>query len=97
MTQLKAATKEGITTVDMEAFVISSGSPLSSDMDDVYAEHGGSQGGTSEKTAKRVLCTVGLGLRRTIVKRNEAERSEHRAEVLLKPKVALTSVLSADA
>ncbi|KJA20627.1 hypothetical protein HYPSUDRAFT_782802 [Hypholoma sublateritium FD-334 SS-4] len=97
MTQLKAATKEGITTVDMEAFVVSYGSPLSSDMEDVYAENGGSQGSVADKTGKRVLCTVGLGLRRTIVKRNEAEQPEHRAEILLKTKVALTSVLSVGA
>lgn len=97
MTQLKAATKEGVTTVDMEAFVVSSGAPFSSDMEDVYAENAGSHGGASDKTGKRVLCTVGLGLRRTIVKRNEAEQPERRAEVLLKTKVALTSVLSVDA
>lgn len=91
--QIKTATKEGITTADLDVFVIHSGSPLRDGMEDVYADSASGDARNSETVNKRVLCTVGMGLRRTIVKRVEGRTPEYKEEILLKPKVALASVL----
>ncbi|KAF8959253.1 hypothetical protein BDZ97DRAFT_1667426 [Flammula alnicola] len=91
--QLKKATKEGITTADMEVFVIPTGSLFGEGMEDTYADNSSGVVVDSGGQGKRILCTVGMGLRRTTIKRVEGGPSANKYEVLLKPKVALGSVL----
>lgn len=96
MTQLKVATKEGITTADMEVCAVTADSVFTANMEDVYAENSIAQVAAMGITGQRVLCTVGLGLRRIATKRNESGSIERREDILLRPKVALISVLGGD-
>ncbi|KAF8152732.1 hypothetical protein BJ912DRAFT_869040, partial [Pholiota molesta] len=91
--QIKTATKEGITTADLDVFVVHSRDSLRDGMEDVYADGSSGDAMNSETDNKRVLCTVGMGLRRTIIKQTEGRTPEYKEEILLKPKVALASVL----
>jgi len=93
--QLKRATKEGITNTDMEVFTFSAGKPFGEDMEDMYADALGKKPveDVKRRRRERTLCTVAIGLRKTSVKRIEGEKSTIQADVLIKPKVALASVL----
>ncbi|PPQ91268.1 hypothetical protein CVT25_006385, partial [Psilocybe cyanescens] len=95
--QLKIAVKEGITTADMEVFSFAPGSELSAFMEDIYAE---TLGGVSRQSIiaaraneRRVLCTVGLGLRKSVTKVLQNGESKDQVDILLRPKVVLSSVL----
>ncbi|KAF9473070.1 hypothetical protein BDN70DRAFT_900059 [Pholiota conissans] len=91
--QIKVATKEGITTADLDVFVVQAGEPLKDGMEDIYSDNAGWDAYSFQMNNKRVLCTVGMGLRRTTVKLTEGRPPEYKGEILLKPKVALVSVL----
>jgi hypothetical protein len=91
--QIKTATKEGITTADLDVITVNAGTSMREGMEDVYADGSSRDSKSSETVHKRVLCTVGLGLRRTIVKQTEGRTPEYKEEILMKPKVALASVL----
>ncbi|KAF9473067.1 hypothetical protein BDN70DRAFT_997831 [Pholiota conissans] len=91
--QIKAATKEGITTTDLDVFVARAGEPLKDGMEDIYSDNASVDAYSFQMSNKRVLCTVGMGLRRTTVKLTEGRPPEYKEEILLKPKVALVSVL----
>jgi len=88
--QLRRATKEGITTADIEVFVIDfDRSYDESQMEDSYSDTSSKSEIIAAET--RVLCTVGLGLKRVVVKR--VPGLEKQADILMKPKVALKTVL----
>lgn len=96
--QLKSATKEGITTADIDVFVIDFGRSYDpARMEDSYVD-ALSRSGTgspihSPTPDSRVLCTVGMGLQKTVMRRSDGMSPERQIDVLLKPKVALESVL----
>jgi len=95
--QLKAAMKEGVTTVDMRIFNFDPGEMFDPRiMEDAYPD------ATPQKTVARrgtprprdiVLCTLGIGLERSVIDR---ETGEDQIDVSLKPKIALTGVLAMD-
>lgn len=93
--QLKRATKEGITNTDMEVFTIEAGAPFGEGMEDMYADVLGKKPVEDSKRRQRekTLCTVAIGLRKTSVKRIDGAKPTIQADVLIKPKVALASVL----
>ena len=89
--QLRSATKEGITTADIDVFIIDfDRSYDESKMEDSYSDTSSKPATIAPET--RVLCTVGLGLKRTVVKR-VAWTPEKQEDILMKPKVALKTVL----
>jgi hypothetical protein len=92
---LKKATKEGITNTDMEVFNIEPGSTFGENMEDVYDEAlGKTKNGEPERRRRgKTLCTVGIGLRKSLVKHGESGEPLIQRDVLIKPKVALASVL----
>ncbi len=88
---LKSTTKEGITTADIDVFVIDfDRSYDDSKMEDNYSS---SKSATQIVSEMRVLCTVGLGLKRTVVKRVAGMPPEKHWDILMKPKVVLKTVL----
>ena len=95
--QLKNATKEGITTADIDVFVIDFGRPFDeARMEDSYADtfHSETMGASRSSGADtRVLCTVGMGLQKTVMRKIDGMPAERQVDVLLRPKVALESVL----
>lgn len=95
--QLKTAVMEGITTADMEVFLVVPGSHLSASVEDIYAETQGrvpKQKTIATRVAeKRILCTVGLGLRKSATKILHNGELKDQIDILLKPKVVSSSVL----
>ncbi|CAA7260293.1 unnamed protein product [Cyclocybe aegerita] len=87
---LKNATKEGITTADMEVFIGQTGCGFDEEiMEDIYAEPG--PGGS--RPGKGILCAVGIGLRRSTMKKSEGGILENQTDVLTRMKVVLDSVI----
>lgn len=93
--RLKRATKEGITNTDMEVFTFGAGEPFGEGMEDMYADALGKKPveDVKRRRRERTLCTVAIGLRKTSVKRIDGTKPIIQADVLIKPKVALASVL----
>jgi len=93
--QLKRATKEGITNTDMEVFTFDAGEAFEEGMEDMYADALGRKPveDVKRRRRERTLCTVAIGLRKTSVKRVDGGKPTIQADVLIKPKVALASVL----
>ena len=94
--ELKKATKERITNTDMEVFIIGPGSTFGENMEDVYDEalEKTKNGEPERRRRERILCTVGIGLRKTLVNHEDGGAPLVQHDVLIKPKVALASVLS---
>ncbi|KDR69800.1 hypothetical protein GALMADRAFT_214887 [Galerina marginata CBS 339.88] len=88
--QLKTATKEEITTADMEIYIHPPGDPFEDHMEDTYAENVGDPIGGKDR---QLLCSVGMGLRKAVTKRSDSGQLKEQVDVLLKAKVALASVL----
>lgn len=88
---LKVVIKQEITAAEISVFGIDRSCKYdAATMDDAYMDTR-SDGTTNPD--KWVLCTVGVGLRRDVSKRSENGKIEIYREVILKPKVALHSVL----
>jgi len=95
-TELKKAIKQDVTTTDMEVFLVSAGATFTEGMEDVDTESEGvaNSGSGSTKPEKRILCTVGMGLKKTTQKKDGAAGPlESQIDLLLRPKVSLQSVL----
>ncbi|KAJ3514773.1 hypothetical protein NLJ89_g2172 [Agrocybe chaxingu] len=87
---LKTATKEGITTADMEVFIEQPGGAFNEEtMEDIYAEPGPGR----SRPGKSILCAVGMGLRRSTMKKSEGGVLENQTDVLTRMKVVLDSVI----
>ena len=93
--QLKKAAKEGITNTDMEVFTFAPGSNFEENMEDMYDDVlGNTKSGNLEKRRReKILCSVGIGLRKSLVKREDGKAPRVQQDILIKPKVALASVL----
>lgn len=89
--QLKNATKSDVTTSDLETFIFPPEIPFEDGMENNYRADG--QG---KITGQKTLCTVAIGLRKTLIARSEGGSLSTRHETLLKPKVVLASALSLD-
>lgn len=95
-TELKKAIKQDVTTTDMEVFLASPGTVFTGGMEDFDTESQGvgASGSGSTKPEKLILCTVGMGLKKTTQKKDGAAGSlESQIDLLLRPKVSLQSVL----
>lgn len=91
--QLRSATKEGVTTADIDVFFIDFNRPYDdAEMEDMYVDTS-SKSTTQIAPEMHVLCTVGLGLKRTVMKRVAGRTPEKREDILIKPKVALKTIL----
>ncbi|KIM36861.1 hypothetical protein M413DRAFT_31264 [Hebeloma cylindrosporum] len=93
--RLKRATKEGITNTDMEVFIVEAGKQFDESMEDMYADALGKKPveNVERRRREKTLCTVSMGLRKTSAKRIEGQKPSIQTDVLIKPKVALASVL----
>ena len=94
--QLKVALKEGVTSVDIEPFDISTRAQFDpTNMDDAY---GDSRKETRDRgDGERIMCTTDMGLRRVLTKRSVNGQVQSYYDVILKPKVVLASSLTDEA
>ncbi|KAF8901897.1 hypothetical protein CPB84DRAFT_1776958 [Gymnopilus junonius] len=91
--RLKAAVKEGITTADMDIVYAVPGTEFGENMADSYADVTDGSAAVNTTRKELVLCTVGMGLQKTLIKRGAGREVTYQEDVLVKPKVALVSVL----
>ena len=94
--ELKKAVKQDVTTTDMEVFLANPGAVFTEEMEDIdtESERVGNSGSGSTGPEKRILCTVGMGLKKTTRKKDGAAGPlEDQTDLLLRPKVTLPSVL----
>jgi predicted nucleic acid-binding Zn-ribbon protein len=85
--RLNLAIGEEISSCDLEPMGVQAGDLFDpSKMDDIGGDHG------FRKTEDRVLCTTEVGLRR-VQKQTKENRSSIETKLLLKPKVALESIV----
>ena len=92
--QLKSATKESITASDIDVLTIDFDKPYDeAKMEDSYRDTSG-KSKAQPPAGARVLCTVAIGLKRTVIKpAGEGVGPEKQEDIMIKPKVALESVL----
>ena len=91
--QLKSATKECITASDIDVSAIDFDKPYDeAKMEDSYRDTSG-KSKAQPPAGTRVLCTVAIGLKRTVIKPVEGKGAEKQEDIMIKPKVALESVL----
>ncbi|KAF9045132.1 hypothetical protein BJ165DRAFT_1475475 [Panaeolus papilionaceus] len=91
--QIKAAGKEGIISCEVDLAYSDPGSPFDpATMEDSYQEEG--MYSPSDMVDVTVLCPVAVGLKRSWAKRSDGGQSSLQDEILLKPKVVLSSVFN---
>ena len=89
---LKIAIYEGITTAEMKVFTTSPNDRYQDVvMDDIYADVHQSNLGLKYK--EHILCAVGMGLQRHVIKRNSDGTIFVQKDIILKAKVVFPSVL----
>ncbi|KIJ92016.1 hypothetical protein K443DRAFT_114234 [Laccaria amethystina LaAM-08-1] len=94
--QLKIALKEGVTSVDIEPFYISTRAQFDpTNMDDAYGDS--RMEARNRGDEERIMCTTDMGLRRVLTKRSVDGQVQSYYDVILKPKVVLASSLTDDA
>ena len=95
--QLRTAIHEGVTTTEMEVFDVGANDIYQDEvMNDIYADTEDVQQpdlGREAGSPGRILCTVGMGLRRSIIRRNGDGIMTIQRDIILKAKVAFPSVL----
>jgi len=91
--QLKSATKECITASDIDVSAIDFDKLYDeTKMEDSYRDTSG-KSNAQPPAGTRVLCTVAIGLKRTVMKGVEGMAPEKQEDILIKPRIALESVL----
>lgn len=91
--QLKSATKESTIAADFEVVVIDFDRPYDdTQMEDSYCDVS-TKSLSHTKNGARILCAVGMGLQKTVVKRVEGMPPEKQTDLLIKTKVVLETVL----
>jgi hypothetical protein len=94
--QLKIALKEGVTSVDIEPFYISTRAQFDpTNMDDAYGDS--RMEARNRGDGERIMCTTDMGLRRVLTKRSVDGQVQSYYDVILKPKVVLASSLTDEA
>ena len=92
--RLKIAMKEGITTSELDVFCVIPGSVFEAGMVNAYADAPALTSEEPQGDREIVLCTVGMGLRKSSAKRDNEGEVKYQVDMLLEPRVALTSVLT---
>lgn len=91
---LKVAIMQEITTADITMIAIDPGSDYNAaKMDDMYMDASSDAITNPDTHEQQILCSVGVGLQRDVSKRCKDGTMEINGEVILKPKIALASVL----
>jgi hypothetical protein len=91
--QLKSVTKESTIAADFDVDVIGFDRPYDDmKMEDSYCDMS-AKSSSHTKNGTRVLCSVGVGLQKRVVKRVEGMEPEKQTDLLIKTKVALETVL----
>ena len=93
--QLRTAIHEGVTTTEMEVFCSSSNDMYQDKvMTDIYADPGDvQQPDDLGRETGRILCTVGMGLKRSVIRQKGDGTMYIQSDIILKGKVAFPSVL----
>ena len=92
--QLRTAIQEGVTTTEMEVFDALPNDIYQDEvMEDIYAETEDVHQPDLGRDSGHILCAVGMGLRRSVIKRNGDGTMTIQRDVTLKAKVAFPSVL----
>ena len=92
--ELRTAIHEGVTTTEMEIFGASPNDMYQDAvMNDIYADAGDVQQPDLRREAGHILCAVGIGLQRSVIKRNGDGIMSIQKDITLKAKVAFPSVL----
>ncbi|KAF8802604.1 hypothetical protein BYT27DRAFT_7172654 [Phlegmacium glaucopus] len=91
---LKVAIMQEVTAAEIIIVYVGTGGNYdAANMDDMYMDTSGDAVMNQDNCEKLVLCTIGVGLNRGVSKRSENGTMQIHREVILKPKVALTSAL----
>ena len=91
---LKVAIMQEITAAEITLLTIGPGTNYNAaTMDDMYIDASGDVATNPDNHKQHILCPVGVGLQRDVSKRCEDGTMEISREVILKPKIALESVL----
>ena len=91
---LKVAIMQEITAAEITILAIRAGSNYNAvTMDDMYIDASSDVTTNPDNHKHRILCPVGVGLRREVSKRCKDGTMQINGEVILKPKIALASVL----
>ena len=92
--QLRTAIHEGVTTTEMEVFGANPNDVYQDTvMNDIYADTEDVQQPDLGREARHILCAVGMGLKRSVVRRNGDGTMSIQRNIVLKAKVAFPSVL----
>ena len=92
--QLRIAIHEGVTTTELEVFDPNPNDMYQDEvMNDIYADPEDVQQPDLGRGAGRILCTVGMGLRRSVIRQNGDGIMSIQSDTILKAKVAFPSVL----
>jgi hypothetical protein len=88
--QLRTAIHEGVTTTEMEVFGVNPNDIYQDEMmSDIYADTEHVQQPDLESEEGRILCAVGMGLKRSVIRNGDGIQRD----IILKAKVAFPSVL----
>ena len=92
---LKIAIMQEITTAEISMIAIGPGSDYNAAiMDDMYTDASSDEiTKNPDNHEQHILCSVGVGLQRKVSKRSQDGTIQINGEVILKPKIALPSVL----
>ena len=91
--QLRTVTKESSIAADFDVFIVDFGRPYDgARMEDNFCDML-TKSSCQTKNGTRVLCSVGVGLQKKVVKRVDGVPPEIKTDFLVKPKVALETVL----
>ena len=94
---LKVAIKQEITAAEIILFGICAGTDYNAaTMDDMYTDASSDVIMNPNNHEQHILCPVGVGLRRDVSKRCKDGTMKINGEVILKPKIALASVLKGE-
>jgi hypothetical protein len=92
--QLRTAIHEGVTTTEMEVFGANPNDIYQDGvMNNIYADTEDVQQPDLERDAGHILCAVGMGLKRSVIRRNRDGIMSIQSDITLKAKVAFPSVL----
>ena len=92
--QLRTAIFEGVTTTEMKVFVAKPNDIYQDAiMDDIYADTEDIQQPDLRKEAGHIMCAVGMGLQRSVIRRDGDGSMSVQKDITLKAKVAFPSVL----
>ena len=91
---LKVAIRQEITAAEIIMLAINPGSNYNAaTMEDMYIDASSDVTTNPDSHEQHILCPVGVGLRRDVSKRCEDGTIQINGELILKPKIALASVL----